>query len=360
MKLKKMMVIGAISAMIMGLTACGGTEENSGAAENTSEAKISTEAPADTEASTGELKTVRIGCGDATNTYLNDLANVAQLEGYLEEELNQVGFTLETYGFQGQGPEINAALMSGSLEAGNYAEFPAFTSKASGANTTVVAVTDAKYAYGVLAVSDDIQTVKDLAGKKVVVQQGTSIQYVWEQIVADAGVDDSDIEIINSNVVDGASLLQTGDADAIISATSSLENYVNNGLGHLVEGVPDSVSSTTLVVFDNDFLAEYPEAAVAVNKALIRAYEAVTENPQLLYDDIGARYGEKGAEIVEDSYVINGSIDYLNPDFDDEFISSLTNAYNWLLDNSLITEEIDLDSFIDDSYYQQAVQELAE
>jgi ABC-type nitrate/sulfonate/bicarbonate transport system substrate-binding protein len=139
-----------------------------------------------------------------------------------------------------------------------------------------------------------------------------------------------------------------------------LENYVNNGLGHLLEGVPDSVSSTTLLVFDNDFLAKYPEAAVAVNKALIRAYEAVSENPQILYDDIGTRYGENGAAIIEDTYTRDGSLDYLNPDFDEDFISDVTKAYNWALDNSLLTEEIDLDSFFDDSYYKQALEELGE
>jgi ABC-type nitrate/sulfonate/bicarbonate transport system substrate-binding protein len=363
MKLKKFVIIGAISAMMtMGLTACGSKADNNSAADNTNAAETenSTDEASDTDATTGELKPIRIGCGDATSSILNDLATVAQLEGYFEEELNKVGFTLETYGFQGQGPEINAALMSGSLDVGNYAEFPAYTSKSSGANTTVVAITDAKYAYGVLAVSDDIKTVSDLEGKRVVVQQGTAIQYVWEQIVADSGIDDSNIEIINSNVVDGASLLQTGDADAIISAASALENYVNNGLGHLLEGVPDSVSSTTLLVFDNDFLAKYPEAAVAVNKALIRAYEAVSENPQILYDDIGTRYGENGAAIIEDTYTRDGSLDYLNPDFDEDFISDVTKAYNWALDNSLLTEEIDLDSFFDDSYYKQALEELGE
>lgn len=307
----------------------------------------------------GKLKEFRVGCGDATNNQLNDLAEVAQSKGYLEEELNQVGYTLKVTGFQGQGPEINAAIMSDSLDAGNYAEFPSYTSKASGADTTIVAVSDPKLTYGILAKDDKIQTVKDLAGKKIVVLQGSALQYVWEQIEAAAGLDKDSVEVINSNVADGLSLLQTGDADAVLSSASSIQNFASQGQGHALEGIDaDAIYTTTVFNVSNKLLKEAPEVAVAVNKALIRAYEDVKADPQQLYSILGERYGDNGADAIKTAYTIDGSLDYLTPQINDTFRDYMENTYTWMKEQSLLAGDIDLDSYIDGSYYEQAAKEL--
>lgn len=351
-----------ITAVLMafGIVGCGSVPEKETSDDASVANKDLEDADAETVVDTSELKVFRVGCGDATQNQLNDLAAVAQHSGYLEEELNKVGYTLQVTGFQGQGPEINAALMSGSLDAGNYAEIPALTSKASGADTTVVALSDTQLTYGILASSDDIKTVQDLEGKKIVVQQGTALHYFWEQLVAQTGIDADKVEIINSNVLDGLSLIQTGDADAIISSENSLKFYEKQGVGHLVEGVPDTIYTFTLFNFSNDFLEEAPEVAVAVNKALIRAYNDVVADPQILYDLLGERYGEVGAEIIESSYTINSSVEYLYPEFDEETSNHIHSVYDWLNTNSLLAAEVDVDTYFDSSYFQQAVEELGE
>lgn len=367
MKIKNLLTTVAL-IMALGLAGCGSAAEEAAEApvENTVTESTVTEAAEVEETvteeavDTSELKVFRVGCGDASQNQLNDLAAVAQNNGYLEEELNKVGYTLQVTGFQGQGPEINAALMSGSLDAGNYAELPALTSKASGAKTTVAAISNPQFTYGILAGPEDIKTVKDLEGKKIVVQQGTALFYIWEQLVAELGIDADKVEVINSNVVDGLSLLQTGDADAIISSESSLEFYATQGVGHLLEGVPDNIYTFTLFNFSNDFLEEAPEVAVAVNKALIRTYNDVAADPQSLYDLLGARWGEGGSAFIESTYTIDSSLDYLYPEFDEDVKNHIQSVYDWMNANSLLAGEIDLDTYFDSSYFQQAVEELGE
>lgn len=359
--LKKTTLLLVTAALIaFGLVGCGSTPTNGTTTGNTNTEKTNSGDAGENTDDTSDLKPFRVGCGDATRNCLNDLAQVAQNKGYLEEELNKVGYTLQVTGFQGQGPEINAALMSGSLDAGNYAEFPALTSKASGADTTVVAISDPQLTYGILAGSDDIKTVKDLEGKKIVVQQGTVLQYVWEKIVAESGIAADTVEVINSNVVDGTSLIQTGDADALISSANSLKNYETQGLGHLLEGIPDTAYSLTLFNFSNAFLNEAPEVAVAVNKALIRAYNDVVAEPQIFYDILGEKYSEGGADIIEATYTVNSSLEYLYPEFDDELNSSVHSIYDWMNANSLLASEVDVDTYFDSSYFQQALEELGE
>lgn len=350
LKMKKLLLAVTIGTMVIGATGCGTkSAANTGTQKDTS---VKNE-----KQNSGDLKEFRVGCGDATNNQLNDLAQVAQNNGYLEEELNKVGYTLKVTGFQGQGPEINAAIMSGSLDAGNYAEFPSYTSKASGADTTIVAVTNPQFTYGILAKSDDIKDVKDLEGKKIVVLQGSALQYIWEQIAADAGIDDSKVEVINS--VDGLSLVQTGDADAVLSSSTSILNFANQGQGHVVEGIDaNKIYTTTLFNVSSKILEETPELGVAINKALIRSYEDIKDNPDELYTTLGARYGENGPDLVKATYTIDGSLDYLNPQFGDTFKSYMKDTYTWMKEHSLLAQDFDVDTYVDGSYYQKAADEL--
>ena len=337
---RKALILAAVTAFMVGsLAGCKSTSSANADNTNTSEAAAS-------DNTDQNYKVVRIGCGDTKNNQLNDLAAVAQEEGYFEKELNAVGYTLEVTGFQGQGPEISSAIMSGSLDGGNIAEFPAYSSKSSGSDVSVIGI------------DDNIKNVKDLEGKKVVVQQGTAMQYVWEQIVALTGIDDSKIEVINASVLDGISLLQTGDADAIISAKYSLDYYAKSGLGHLVEGVPDDASSTTLIVLNNDYIAENPDVPVAINKALIEAYNTVEQNPQILYDTIGKKMGDAGAAVIEEGYKVNDSISYLTPEFSEELLKKVNEIYKWQEKNNLLSGKVDVDSFFDSSYYEKALEEL--
>lgn len=349
---RKALILVAVTAFMVGsLAGCKSTSSANADNTNTSEATAS-------DNTDQNYKVVRIGCGDTKNNQLNDLAAVAQEEGYFEKELNAVGYTLEVTGFQGQGPEISSAIMSGSLDGGNIAEFPAYNSKSSGSDISVIGITNPKFLYGLLAIDDNIKNVKDLEEKKVVVQQGTAMQYVWEQIVALTGIDDSKIEVINASVLDGISLLQTGDADAIISAKYSLDYYAKSGLGHLVEGVPDDASSTTLIVLNNDYIAENPDVPVAMNKALIEAYNTVEQNPQILYDTVGKKMGDAGAAVIEEGYKVNDSISYLTPEFSEELLKKVNEIYKWQEKNNLLSGKVDVDSFFDSSYYEKALEEL--
>lgn len=364
-KARKILAALLAGTMVFGLTACGAqkeaadTQSNEAAVtmENTGDADTDTESTADANTAASDLKTFRIGCGDAVSGKLFDLAGVAQTKGYLEEELNKVGYTLEVIGFAGAGPEVNTAIMSGSIDAASYGDFPSFTSKGTGADTTIVAVTNSKLTYDILVASEDIQTPADLEGKKVVVQQGTSVQYAWEHLVDALGIDAEKVEIVNASVTDGMSLLQTGDADALVSSSYFIVYLESLGVGHVLEGVDATAGYTTAIIsFSNPFLKENPEVAVAVNKALIRAYEDITAEPQELYDVLGERYG---ADVIEASYGFDPGLSYLTPELTEEVRVHYKDLYDWMNQNSLLQGEIDLDTYLDSSYYETAAEELA-
>ena len=78
------------------------------------------------------------------------------------------------------------------------------------------------------------------------------------------------------------------------------------------------------------------------------------------YDTVGEKYGANGAKVVETTYAIDGSLDYLNPEFDEDYSSFIHSVYDWQIANQLLKGEVDVDSFFDSSYYEQALKELGE
>lgn len=331
-----------IAMMAIGITGCGASKENVSSEENKS---------------SQELKTFRLGCGAQDDETNMDLLQIGYESGILEEEINNIGYDLEVYPFTSTGPECNEALASGELDAAIYGDFPAFTCESNGIGITVVATDNSKMQYGILTADESIQTPKDLEGRKVIVMQGSVIQYFWEQYAAANDIDTSKVEIINT-ATDFQSLLSTGEADALVSTMFSVKYMESLGLGTVFDDggdVPDGYTSMVAVVRD-DFLEENPEIAIALNKALIRSYEIAVENPQELYDALAT--SSVSAEIFATGYAFNPSLSHLNPKIDDEQLNYFDRLNNWMYDNGIITEKVNLTKFIDASYYDQAIAEL--
>ena len=369
--LKKLLSGMVVGTMVFGLTACGSaektedantdvreTEETSGEETDTEVQEAEEENGDSKEQNAGELIPLRIGVGGQDDSYIMELGTFAYTQGYLEEELNAVGYTFDPYIFKQTGPEVNEALASGALDGAIYGDLPAFTSKSNGIDTTIIATANPKAQYAILTVGDAIQKPKDLEGKRVVVMQGTVMQYFWEQYVAENGIDAGKVEIINSP--DAASLLQTGEADAYVAVAYVVKYMEELGIGRLFDdsGDLENGSTTTVVTLKNDFLAEHPEVAVAINKALIRAYNDATDDPNSFYNAIATP--KMSAEVMKTAYQFDPTLSYLTPQLSEDVMQYYEKFDSWLYDHSIISEKVDLNELVDASYYDQAVSELGQ
>lgn len=348
---------------MLGLAACGSAESVTDANADAQKADVVAETDAKPkedakEQSTSELIPLRIGVGGQDDSYIMELGTFAYSKGYLEEELNAVGYTFDPYMFKQTGPEVNEALASGDLDGAVYGDLPAFTSKSNGIDTTIIATANPKVQYGILTVGDAIQQPKDFEGKRVIVMQGTVMQYFWEQYVAEKGLDAGKIEIINSP--DAASLLQTGEADAYVAIAYVVKYMEELGIGRWFDdsGDLENGSTSTVVTLKNDFLAEHPEVAVAINKALIRAYNDATDDPDSYFEAVATP--KMSAEIMKTEYQFDLTLSYLTPQLTDDVIRYYEEFDNWLYDHSVISEKVDINELVDASYYKQAISELGQ
>lgn len=357
--LKKMVVtVTSVAVLIAGgLTGCGSKTEDTNTVAKTESANVEVESASQkADISDGDLIPVRLGVGGQGDNYSMELANLAYKNGYLEEELKNVGYSLELQAFLQTGPEINAALASGSLDGAIYGDLPVFTSSSSGIETTIVAVANQKVEYGILGANDEIKEPKDLEGKRVIVGQGTVMQYFWEHYVAANNLDVSKIEVINTT--DGASLLQTGEADAYVSVMISAKMMESRGLGKLFDDSSEVLggNSVTAVTLTNKFLADNPDAAVAINKALIRAYDDAVANPDSFYQALATEMIPE--DIQRATYAADSLASQMNPEISDDIVTHLNDLNDWMFENKLIPSKVEVESIYNKSFYEQAVAEL--
>ena len=197
-----------------------------------------------------------------------------------------------------------------------------------------------------------IQTPKDLEGKKVIVGIGTNFQEYWKHLVDAYDIDESKVEIVNV-VSDAASVFTTGEADAWLTLYYNVVYYENQGLGVDVENTvthPEMAGLWT-VTGRNDFLQENPDAAVAVLKALQRAKEETVSNPDEFYNAIASP--TLGVDVFRKAYGFDDTFAFLDSDIDSGVIDKLNYLSDFMLENGYISKAIDVDSFVDTSYYEK-------
>ena len=118
-------------------------------------------------------------------------------KGTLEQRLADQGITVQWTEFPG-GPQLLEGLNVGSIDFGVTGETPPVFAQAAGADLLYVAhEPPAPTSEAILVPKDSpVTSVKDLKGKKVVLNKGSNVHYLLVRALEDAGLKYSDIQTI--------------------------------------------------------------------------------------------------------------------------------------------------------------------
>ena len=148
---RRILAAALAAVMLLALTACGQSADTNNNAEQT---------------------VVRIGTpatGDHGARML-EAARVAAEKQYFEEELAKVGCRPEYVGFDGAGPAVNEAMISGDLDVAIYGDMPALVLASKFSGVTFIAMDNNAVQQGIVVQKDaGINSVEDLRGKRVIV-----------------------------------------------------------------------------------------------------------------------------------------------------------------------------------------------
>jgi len=223
------------------------------------------------------LKKVIIGLPGISNQTL-EATGIAVNKGYIAEELKKVGYE----------PEFIYFL------------------KSNGGDVKVFAVDNSRFMYGVLVQNDDnIKSIKDLEGKKVLYRKGTVEQKFFKEILKKYNLDEDKFVSVNAGGADGQSIFSAKEADA----------------------------------------------AVAIIKALERAKDFAKENPEEVFNI----YAQSGipAEVYKKAYSADLTFSNFDPAITDDTKEKMQKLIDFLYDNQIVKNKITVDDIITTEYYDK-------
>lgn len=345
MKKKILSTLLALALTGVFLSGCGSSASGETTAAESEE--ISSEEL--TEASGGTLV---VGYVDSGNSFPNEVLAVAIEQGFLEEELAAVGYSVETIPFTGAGPAINEAFVNGSIDIATVGDVPAIVGKSNGVDTILLAG-EVHFNDAALAVpaDSDIQSVEDLKGKTVATLQGSYMHKSLINMLEAYGMSISDIQFTNMTSADAASALEAGAVDAAVLANTQEATLANSDNVRIVLNCDDNPSwkgGHSLLV-RTAYYEENHDATVAFIKAIKRANEYAIANR----DTVLQTLTKSGGDIEIYEFLYPEEVNF-NLSADDSTVEAYNDIKQFLLDNELIANDFDINDWIDKSIYEEA------
>ncbi len=278
---------------------------------------------------------------------------VAKKKGWIEEELKSAGVTGVTIKWSSfeSGPPMNESFASGGQDIGLLGDSAAIIPKAAGQDTRIIGVASSgPQALAIIVPKKSLITSPlELKGKKVSVAKGSYAHHLLVLVLKNNGMTTNDIKFINMTQGDTATALAKGDVDAGVVWEPIITKLVDDGTARvLVDGT--SIKNGLLVsVVTSKFATNNPKLVKAYLKAYQRGFDFIKANPQeaipLIADDVRLS--------TEQLFKMLGKFDY-NPAIHAEDIAELKKSEVFMKEAGLITNNVDIDAFIDTTYAHAA------
>lgn len=221
--------------------------------------------------------------------YWNPLSLVVRDQKCIEDSLgadSTVNWVLST-GSNKANENLNAEV----IDIGSTAGVASFVARANGAAIKTIGVfSQPEWAAIVVPAGSSITSVDQLAGKKIAATKGTDPYFFLLQALNEAGLSESDVEIINLQHSDGQAALARGDVDAWagldpIMATTE----VKDGAQLIYRNI--DFNSYGVLNAREAFLTEQPEVVDQVLSCYEQARDWIIANP----DDAAALLAQEAS-----------------------------------------------------------------
>lgn len=287
------------------------------------------------------------------------LFHLAEEKGFFDD--NGVDMTIKVVEDESNNP---AALESNSIQGDLTTVDTNVRSIAAGVDLVqVMAVDDSNGADGIVGTAD-IQSVQDLAGKKVGVKVGATSYVFLLSVLKDAGMSVDDINVVDMNPGEAGTAFVAGQLDAAVTWEPFLSKATEREGGHVVISSKDApgliVDSLAL---RRDWVEANPEAVTGLIKAYNEAYDFWKSNPDESWPIMAKSQGIS----VEDYKAAAKGVTFYSPDeiasfmnapVDQTGIQKLTSYINdFWVQEGVIPAAIDPAASIDGHFAQDAVQQ---
>lgn len=210
--------------------------------------------------------------------YYNPSSLVLRRQGWLEEDLAGDGISVE-WTLSAGSNKANEFLRSDAVDFGSTAGSAALLAKANGsAINTVYIYSQPEWTALVVRKDSDITEVSQLKGKKVAATKGTDPYFFLLQALHEAGLRQSDVEVVNIQHADGKTAMERGDVDAWAGLDPHMaQTEIEQGSKLIYRNI--NFNTYGFLNARTDFIEKYPGDVERVLTQYERARAWILENP---------------------------------------------------------------------------------
>ncbi|MDO3409426.1 ABC transporter substrate-binding protein [Saccharibacillus sp. CPCC 101409] len=333
-------LLALLSVLALLLQACGAA--GSGRSVLADE-KPESSASASPDASDSSGQTLTFG-------YVGGYSLIAGAEGWgihtgiFQEELGKYGITeIKPVGFK-VGPDLNEAIISGSVDIGHSGDTPAILNRAKGAKTRLISQPDIEMNSLIIVRDDGPQTVAELEGKTIAIVKGSIMHRYLVGTLAAGGVKNAKQISIGSTTTDSLAALAKGEIDAVAATDSLVYKLLEGGGYRVIDNASDhpELLATGSVVVTEDYVNKVPDIAKAWDAARTKALADLKSKPDEYYAFVSELYG-LSTEAVKTLYPIEGIAEQ---SFSDEGIARVEGSKDFLVKEGLAAADFDINDWI--------------
>ncbi|MBK5251559.1 MAG: NrtA/SsuA/CpmA family ABC transporter substrate-binding protein [Peptostreptococcaceae bacterium] len=245
-----------------------------------------------------------------------------------------------------QGSKMTEALASGSLDFCNaLGGTSAILAAANGVDVKIIGIySRAPKAFTIMAKDDSIVGINDLRGKKIVGPKGTILHQLLLAALVENGMTMDDVEFINMGIGDGMAALSSGNADAVLVAGPAVTIAIEDG-NRVIETGEGLLDATIVIATSGNMIENYPEIVDTYMDVHSKSLEYMKNNPE----DTFAITAEETNIDVEAVKTMYAWYDF-NPQISDKDIDDLIKTQEFLIENGMLENEIDINDIIVDTF----------
>ncbi len=276
---------------------------------------------------------------------------IARENGWIEEALKEKGVTVVWNDFE-SGPPMNESLAAGSSDIGSLGDVPTVSGLAAGQDNVIIAAAcEAPDSYKMIVRTDsDIQSPADLKGKKVGTVVGSTGHVLTEKLLKTAGMDLSDVEIVNISMGDAQAVLENKEVDAVAGWEPNNTRLLETGKVRCIgKGSDCGLLGANTLVARRTFAEGNPEIVQIIIEQYARGVAAMDGLDQKTIDAVAKALTIDPALF----YTVASSYDY-TVTISEALDASLQETIEFLVKIDVIDEVFDVTEFINREYTENA------
>ena len=192
--------------------------------------------------------------------------------------------------------------------------------------------------------------MEDFKGKKLTVKFSTNEHQMLLTLLDQAGLNTSDVEIVNMNAAEGLAALTAGDVDGAVLKGNDVKTATDAG-AYVVADNSTTGTISNYLVGRQEFVESHPEIVTGVLKVLEKTRKWIDENE----DETIQKYSEITGTDYDTAKVSFESRERSITIDADKFADTIQQSLDFSKEQKLIdNQDLTVDDIIDTSYYENS------